>query len=206
MFRFFIWLSFSDARDIGHQPPFSLSFLPYQGKIQNLFQLLGGGRCLCCCSNSVTPWTAARQSPLPSTISQSLLRFMSLELVMLSNHLILCHPLLLLPSVFPSIRVFPKMSLLFASGGQILGASATVLPMNIQGWFLLGLTDLISLVSTLDLTNFTIALFNASSSILGFRQHAIGVGWEHSMGAQGQKPWLLLLAGWLSNLGQLPGS
>ena len=132
---------------------------------------------------------------------------MSLELVMLSNHLILCHPLLLLPSVFPSIRVFPKMSLLFASGGQSIGASIleSVLPLNIQGWFLLGLTDLISLVSTLDLTNFTIALFNASSSILGVRQHAIGVGWEHSMGAQGQKPWLLLLAGWLSNLEQLLG-
>ena len=55
---------------------------------------------------SVTPWTAACQAPLSSTISQSLLSFMSIELVMLSNHLILCLPLLLLPSVFPSIRVF----------------------------------------------------------------------------------------------------
>ena len=58
------------------------------------------------------------------------------------------HPLLLLPSVFPSIRVF-SMSQFFTSGGQSLGAStsASVLPMNIQGWFPLGLTGLISLQS-----------------------------------------------------------
>ena len=57
-------------------------------------------------SDSATPWTAACQAPLSSTISQSLLKFISIESVILSNHLILCHPLLLLPSVFPSIRVF----------------------------------------------------------------------------------------------------
>ena len=51
-----------------------------------------------------TPWTAARQAPLSSTISQSLLKLMSIESVMPSSHLILCHPLLLLPSMFPSIR------------------------------------------------------------------------------------------------------
>ena len=55
-----------------------------------------------------TPWTAARQASLSFTISQSMLRLMSIESVMLSNHLILCHPLLLLPSSFPSIRVFSK--------------------------------------------------------------------------------------------------
>ena len=55
----------------------------------------------------VTPWTAACQVPLSFTISQSLLRFMPTESVMPSNHLILCHLLLLLPSIFPSIRVFP---------------------------------------------------------------------------------------------------
>ena len=53
-----------------------------------------------------TPWTAAHQALLSSTISRSLLRFMSVESVMLSNRLILCHLLLLLPSVFPTIRVF----------------------------------------------------------------------------------------------------
>ena len=53
-----------------------------------------------------TPWTAECQTPLSSTICQSLLKFMSIERVILSNHLILCHPFLLLPSVFPSVRVF----------------------------------------------------------------------------------------------------
>ena len=53
-----------------------------------------------------TPWTAARQASLSITISWSLLKLMSIESAMPSNHLILCRPLLLLPSVFPSIRVF----------------------------------------------------------------------------------------------------
>ena len=59
------------------------------------------------CQILSTPWTAAHQAPLSLTISQSLLKFVSIELVLLSNQLILCHPLLLLPSVLPSIRVFP---------------------------------------------------------------------------------------------------
>ena len=58
------------------------------------------------------PWTAARQASLSFTISQGLLKFTSIELVMLSNHLILCHPLLLLPSIFPRIRVFSNESVL----------------------------------------------------------------------------------------------
>ena len=57
----------------------------------------------------VTPWTAACQASLSSTTSWSLSRFMSIESVMLSKHLILCHPLLLLPSIFPSIRVFSNV-------------------------------------------------------------------------------------------------
>ena len=57
-------------------------------------------------SDSATPWTAALQASLSITNSRSLLKLMSIESVMPSNHLILCHPLLLLPSVFPSIRVF----------------------------------------------------------------------------------------------------
>ena len=79
------------------------------------------------------------------TISQGLLKFMSIELVMPSNYLILCRPLPL-PSTFPSIRDF-LVSQLFTSGDQSIGASTSVLPMNIQGWFPLGLTDLISLLS-----------------------------------------------------------
>ena len=82
------------------------------------------------------------------TNSQSLLKFTSIELVMPSNHLILCHSLLLLPSIFPSIRVF-LMSQLFASDGQstVASTSASVLPMSIQDWFPLGWTGLISLQS-----------------------------------------------------------
>ena len=63
-------------------------------------------------SDSVTSWTAAHQASLSFPISQSLLEFMSIESVMPSNHLILCHPLLLLPSIFPSVRVFPNESAL----------------------------------------------------------------------------------------------
>ena len=59
-----------------------------------------------------TPWTVARQASLSFTISWNLLKLMSIKLVMPSNHLILCHPLLLLPSIFPSIRVFSKESVL----------------------------------------------------------------------------------------------
>ena len=60
-----------------------------------------------------TPWTAARQAPLSSTTSQSLLKFTSTESVMLSNCLILCYPLLFLPPIFPSIRIFSSESDLF---------------------------------------------------------------------------------------------
>ena len=67
----------------------------------------------------VAPWTAVHQASLSFTISWSLLRLMTIELVMSSNHLILCHSLLLLPSIFPSLRVFP-VSWFFTSGGKVL--------------------------------------------------------------------------------------
>ena len=91
----------------------------------------------------MTPWTSARQTSLSFPISQSLLKLMSVESVMPSNHLILCHPLLLLPSIFPSIRDF-SVSQLFALDDQNTGASASalVLPMSIQGGFPLRLTGL----------------------------------------------------------------
>ena len=65
---------------------------------------------LSCVLLFATPWTAARQAPLSFTISHSLLKLMSIKSLMPSNHLILCHPLLLLPSVFPSIRSFSNES------------------------------------------------------------------------------------------------
>ena len=88
---------------------------------------------LSCVRFFAIPWTAARQaSPSPS-ISQSLPKFMTIELVLPSKHLILCHPLLLLPSIFPASESFP-VSWLFTSD-QSIGASASgsVLPVNIQG-------------------------------------------------------------------------
>ena len=96
----------------------------------------------------VIPWTAARQTAVSITTSRSLRKLMSIESVMPSNHLILCHPLLFLPLIFPSIRVFSNESFL-PSGGQSIGvsASASVFAMNIQGLFPLGLTGMISLLS-----------------------------------------------------------
>ena len=92
-----------------------------------------------------TLWTAAHQASLSITNSQSLLKLMSIELVMPSTHLILCHPLSLLPQSIPASGSFP-MSQLFPWGGQSIGVSAStsVLPMNTQDWFPLGQTGWIS--------------------------------------------------------------
>ena len=96
--------------------------------------------------DSATPWTAACQASLSITNSQSPPKPMSIESVLPSNHLILCRPLHLLPSIFPSIRVF-TVSQLFTSGGHSIGVSAStsVLPMNTQDWSPLGWTIWISL-------------------------------------------------------------
>ena len=95
----------------------------------------------------VTPWTTACQASLSITNSRSLPKLMSIELVMPSNHLILCHPLPLLPSI-PTLGSF-QMSQLFASGGQNIEVSAltSVLTMNTQDWSTLGWTGWISLQS-----------------------------------------------------------
>ena len=110
--------------------------------------LVSGGdvQSLSCVWLFVTPMDCTYQPPLSFTISQNLLKFMSIESVMLYNYLILCHPFLLLPSIFSSMRAFP-MSQLFTLGGQNIGASASasVLPRSMQCWFPLRLTDFISL-------------------------------------------------------------
>ena len=95
-----------------------------------------------------TPWTTAHQAS-PSIInSQSPPKPMSIESVMPSNYFILCHPLLLLPSIFPASGSFP-MRQLFASCGQSIGVSVSTsnLPMNTQDWSPLGWTGCISLPS-----------------------------------------------------------
>ena len=91
-------------------------------------QSLGGVRLF------MTPWTAACQASLSITNYRSLLKLMSIKLVMPSNRLILCCSLLLLLSIFPSIGVFSNESALLISIGQSIGVSAlaSVLPMNTQ--------------------------------------------------------------------------
>ena len=86
------------------------------------------------CLTVCDPVDCSSQSPLPSTVYQSLLKFMFTESLIWSNHLIFCHLLLFLPSVFPSIRIFSSVNRLFASGSQSIGASASasVLPINIE--------------------------------------------------------------------------
>ena len=96
-----------------------------------------------------TPWIAARQASLSLTNSQSSLKLMSIESVMPSSHLILCRPLLLLPSIFPSIRVFSNESALHIRWPKSIGvsASASILPKSTLDWSPLEWTSWISLQS-----------------------------------------------------------
>ena len=94
----------------------------------------------------VTTWTAACQASLSFYISQSLLKLMSIVSMRPSNHLILCLPYSSCSQSFPESGSFP-VSQLFTSAGQSIEASAPVLPVNIQGWFSLGVTGLIFLQS-----------------------------------------------------------
>ena len=80
----------------------------------------------------LTPWTAAHQASLSFTISQSLLKLMFIELVMSPNHLILCCPLLLLPSIFPSIRVFSNQSILGIRWPKYWSFSFSISPSNVS--------------------------------------------------------------------------
>ena len=81
-------------------------------------------------SYSAIPWTAARQASLPITNSQSLLKFMSVKSVMPSTHLVLSCPLLLLPSIFPSIRVFPVSQFFVSGGPKYWSFSFSISPSN----------------------------------------------------------------------------
>ena len=99
----------------------------------------------------MTPWTSARQASLSITNSRSLLKFMFIELVMPSNHLILCRPLLLPPSIFPSIRVFSNESILHIRWPQYWSFSFSISPNEYSGlisfridWF-----DLLAVQGTL---------------------------------------------------------
>ena len=100
------------------------------------------------CPTLCDPMDTACQASLSISNLQSLLKLMSIKSVMPSNHLILCYPLLLLPSIFPHIRVFSNESTLCMRWPKYWSFSfSSVLPMNLQDWFPLGLTGLISLQS-----------------------------------------------------------
>ena len=114
----------------------------YSRRVVIVFQSLSHGQLF------ETPWTVAHETPLSFTISWSLLKLMSIELVMPSNHLILCRPLFLLPSIFPSIRIFSHELVLHIRWPKYWSsASASALPKNTQDLFPLGLAGLISLQS-----------------------------------------------------------
>ena len=113
------------------------------------------------------PGTAACQASLSITICRSLLKLRSTESVKSSSHLILCLPLLFLPSIFPTSGSFP-MSWLFTWGSQSIGVStsASVLPMNIQDQFPLGLIDFVSFQSkglSIIFTSTTVQKHNSST-------------------------------------------
>ena len=103
---------------------------------------------LSCVQVFTTPWTAACQASLSVTNSQSLLQLRSIKSVMPSNHLILCHPLLLLPSSFPSIRVFSNESVLYIMWPKYWSFTFSISPSNdYSGLISFGLTGLISVQS-----------------------------------------------------------
>ena len=108
--------------------------------------VLSSVQLLTCVLLLVTPWTAARQASSSITNSQSLLRLMSIKSVMPSNHLILCHPLLL-PSILPSIRVFSRESVLRIRWPKYWSFSFSISPSNEHSGLILGLTGLSSLQS-----------------------------------------------------------
>ena len=98
--------------------------------LQLILVYINSVQSLSCVQRFVTPWTTARQALLSITSSQSLLKLMSIESVMPSNHLILCRPLLLLPSIFPSIRIFSNESVLCIRWPKCWSFSFTISPSN----------------------------------------------------------------------------
>ena len=103
-------------------------------------------------SNSATPWTTARQASLSITNSLSLLKFMSIRLVMPSNHLIFCHPLLLPPSIIPNIRVFSNGSVLRIMWPKFWSFSFSISPPNEYSGlisFIMDWLDLLAVQGTL---------------------------------------------------------
>ena len=141
-------------------------------------------------SDSAIPWTAARQASLSITKSWSLLKLMSIESVMPSNHLILCHPLLL-PSIFPSIRVFSNESTLHVRWPKYWSFNFNISPSNEHSGlisFSMDWLDLLTVQGTLK------SLLQPQFKSINSSAHSyktIGMGWWLGMGLVGQSNWLV---------------
>ena len=123
---------------------------------------------LSCVQFFVTPWTTGHQASLSFTISQSLLKLTSVELIMPSNHLILCHPLLLSPSVFPSIRVFSSELALHIRWPEYWSFSFSISPSSEYSWlisFRIDWFDLLAVQRTLS----SLLLHNCVFTVLAMR-------------------------------------
>ena len=126
---------------------------------------------LSCVRLFATPWTTARQASLFNTNSWSLLRLMSIESVMPSNHLILCHPLLFLPSIFPSIRVFSNESVLRIRWPKYCCFSFSISPSNEYSGlisFRIDWLDFLAVQGNLQESSPTPQLKSINSSVLSF--------------------------------------
>ena len=121
-------------------------------------------------SDSATPWTAARQASLSITNSQSLLKLMSIESVMPSNYLILCYALLLLPSIFPSTRVFSNESIRRISWPKYWSFSFSISPSNEYSGLISFRMDWLDLLAdkglSRDFTNITVQKYQFFSTQL----------------------------------------
>ena len=129
-------------QNIEHSRHFKKFYSTPQSRPMTTTDQISSYLCCCCsgwqsCLTLVTPWTATCEASLSITVSWSLLKLMCIESVMPSSHLIICHRLLLLLSIFPSIRVFSNESTLCNRWPKYWSLSFNISPpKNIQGWFL----------------------------------------------------------------------
>ena len=127
-----------------------------------------------------TPWTAVRQVSLSITNSQSLLKLMSIESVMPSNHLILCHPLLLPPSIFPSIRVFSDESVLHIRGPKDWSFSFSIGPSNEYSGQISSKMDWLDLLGVQGSLKSLLQHHSSKASVLGCSAFSIHRWWMNT--------------------------